>query len=87
MARYSHPSSAESSNTNGQLKTFAFFVLEKSFFFLTVQPSFPEMVRLIDQAPVCLSLEEVTLCSSLEVLTEVNDTNALIVGKPKVILG
>jgi hypothetical protein len=63
------------------------FLLEKSFSFLTVQPSFPEMVRLIDQAPVCLYLEEVALCSGLDVFTEVNDNSALIVGNPKVILG
>ncbi len=37
--------------------------------------------------PICLPLEEVALIADRKLLTEVDDTCALIVGEPKEILG
>jgi hypothetical protein len=44
------------------------------------------MVGPKDYAPICLSLEEVTVRAGHEVLTEVDDNNVLIVGDPQGIL-
>ncbi len=51
------------------------------------QPNFPRIVRPIDQAPICLSLEEVSVCADHQVLLEVDDNSGLIVGDLKGILG
>jgi hypothetical protein len=44
------------------------------------------MVRPIEKAPICLSLEEVTVRASHEVMMEVDDNILLIVGDPHGIL-
>jgi hypothetical protein len=41
------------------------------------------MVRPIEKAPICHSLEVVALRAGLEVLMEVNNNILLIVGKPR----
>ncbi len=51
-----------------------------SFPFLNGQPSFVRMIRPIEKAPICLSLEKVALCAANEVLVEVDDNILLIVG-------
>ncbi len=45
------------------------------------QPSFPGMVMPIDEAPICLSVEEVAVHAGNKVLMEI-ETSALIVGNP-----
>jgi hypothetical protein len=45
------------------------------------------MARPIDYAPILLSSEDVTVCAGREVLMEVDNNSALIVGNPKGILG
>jgi hypothetical protein len=41
------------------------------------------MVRPIEKAPICLSLEEVTVRAGHKVLMEVDDNISLIVGNPQ----
>ncbi len=52
-----------------------------------MQLCFPGKVRLLDYAPFHLSLEEVTEHAGREVLGELDNTSALIVGNPCGILG
>jgi len=54
--------------------------------FLIWQPSYLGIVRPIDEAPICLSEEEVIVHAGLEVLLEV-DNSLLIDGNPWGILG
>jgi hypothetical protein len=50
------------------------------------QASFPQIIRPIEWAPICLSLEGVAAHGGHEVLMEVNDKSLLIVGDPQGIL-
>jgi hypothetical protein len=60
-----------------------------SFFFFSLlgQLSFPGMARRLDYAPICLSLEEVTVRAGHKVVVEADDNSALIVGNQQGILG
>ncbi len=51
------------------------------------QPNFPGMVRPIDLASICLSLEEVAECAGREVLMKVVDNGMMMVGILQWILG
>jgi hypothetical protein len=56
------------------------------FFFLLGQPSFHGMVRPIDEDPICLSLEEVTVRAGHKFLVNIDVNNVPIVGHPQGIL-
>ncbi len=58
-----------------------------SFFILFGQPSFPRMARPIDEAPISMFLEEVTVHGAHEVLMEVDNINGLIVGDLQGVVG
>jgi hypothetical protein len=51
------------------------------------QTSFSRMVRAIDWAPICLSLEEVAVRAGHDVLIKVDDNSIPIVGNMQEILG
>ncbi len=50
------------------------------------QKSIPGMVRSIEEAPICLYLEEVTVSAGHNIMIDVDANISLIIGNPHMIL-